>query len=170
MTQGILSRYLSGTGTDPLGQQGGMEGYLSQYNVNPYWQQFLQNGNQGLLAGSEQPTTQGNQNPYYQGDNIYGAGQEQQQPAAPAPTSTPYQLKEGENTVGIEINPFSMYSPQERQFMNNYWTGDTGPAARQAPGAAYKYQIPADIFNKVANSGSASLEKSLLEALGYKGA
>lgn len=77
---GILARYLSGIGTDPLNQQGGMEGYLSQFNVNPYYQQFLQNGNQGLLA--QQPQyTQGGQNPYYQA--------EQQPQAAPAKPAAP---------------------------------------------------------------------------------
>ena len=81
---GILSRYLSGTGTDPLNQQGGMEGYLSQYNVNPFWQQYLQGGQPSGLLGTlaQQQYTQGGQNPYAQGQNTY----QQQAPAAPAAT------------------------------------------------------------------------------------
>lgn len=81
---GILSRYLSGAGTDPLAQQGGMEGYLSQFNVNPYWQQYLGNGQQpsGLLGTlAQQQYTQGGQNPYAQGQNAY------QTPTPAAPKS-----------------------------------------------------------------------------------
>lgn len=78
LSNSLLGRYQSGSGTDPMNQAGGMEGYLSQFNVNPNWMQYLQKGGGGLLnayAQQSQPEAQGGllNNPYSQGQNAYAA-------------------------------------------------------------------------------------------------
>lgn len=71
---GLLDRFLNGTGTDPINQAGGLEGYLNQFNVNTRYMPWMQAGNQfnvpstntgdgGLLNGTNpyeitQPTPQ----------------------------------------------------------------------------------------------------------------
>jgi hypothetical protein len=154
---GILSRYLSGTGTDPLAQQGGMEGYLNQFNVNPYWQQYLQKGEQpsGLLGTlAQQQYTQGGQNPYAQGQNAY------QTPTAPAAESkgSPYQVTANTPMRGIEFN-MAHLNPLQQQQMKAYAYGN---ASTGKNGMIQQYQVPAALLEEIEKSPNNGTEQDYL--------
>lgn len=173
---GILARYLSGIGTDPLNQQGGMEGFMSQYNVNPYWQQFLQNGNPGLLG--QQQYTQGGQNPYYQNENVYKPETpvEGAQPATPQYGGlgdlTPAMFRNGlryddpnlQKVNGyqtVEFNPQTM-TYEQRKALEGYNIGQ-GSAIRG--GYNQTYAIPQELYLQAAQGDPAGMIDRLMKGL-----
>ena len=113
----ILARTLSGMGTDPIAEGGdyGLLKYLSQYEVNPYWQNLMPQHAQDVLsapAGDRQVLidalpaqnlpqhTQGNENPYYQPE------------ASPATAPQPATPSYSTNVVG--------------GYKHGKWNGETG--------------------------------------------
>jgi len=78
---GLLDRFLNGTGTDPLNQAGGLEGYLNQFNVNQRYMPWMQAGNQfdvTSTATGNGGLLDGKLNPY----EVQPAAPTQQQPAS----------------------------------------------------------------------------------------
>jgi hypothetical protein len=169
---GLLDRFLNGTGTDPLNQAGGLEGYLNQFNVNQRYMPWMQAGNQfnvqsgatgggGLLNGT---------NPYEMATPAPTAA-----PQAAQASNTPYKIKETDGRVRIAINPFTELDGQQRAFMDNYWNGMSSPVGKgNNTGAIYTYEVPEHLFNQAATSPKNATEvgylnNELMRLLGYGG-
>lgn len=162
---GILDRFLNGSGTDPINQAGGLEGYLNQFSVNPYWMPYLQAGNQfnvtstatgtgGLLDGKTnpyeiaQPAKPTQQAPTNPADNYRNLGDVKISNVLPgADTSHNYQ--------SIEIDPASMTFAQ-RKAMEGFLIGDGTTNVRMPGSTATRqrmtYAFPMDVYTQFASS------------------
>lgn len=94
---GILSNYLQGANANQVNEPNAFANYLSGYNVNPYWQQYLP---QGLLNQQQPQESQGllGQAPTGGANNPFNAAPINQTPQTQAPAKS--------NLDGVKISGF----------------------------------------------------------------